>query len=262
MGAICKQLLAELGVTIGSYVVQIGQVTADIPDEMAYETRFTRAEENDLRCPLPEATEAMRSRIRQIMDEKDTLGGIFEVVALGVPPGLGSHTHWDRRLDSRLMGSIGSVHAIKGVEIGPAFMNASRTGAGVHDEIFVDEDGNLYRKSNNAGGFEGGITTGQPILVRAAMKPISTVLSPRQSVDLATGEPAETVYERSDFCAVPRAAVVGEAMMAITLADALLEKVGGDSLDEIRPRLVSLRKARLDDLPMENAPWRFEYGEE
>jgi chorismate synthase len=134
----------------------------------------------------------------------------------------------------------------------------------VHDEIFRDEAGNLTRQSNNAGGFEGGITTGGPIVVRAAMKPISTVLNPRQSVDLATGEETTTVYERSDFCAVPRAAVVGEAMVAFTLANALLEKVGGDSLAEMQPRFETLRQARLEDLPMDNIPWRFGYpiGEE
>jgi chorismate synthase len=266
VGAICKQLLSALGVTVGSYVVQIGEVVAQLPAEMptesTYEKRFAAAEENDLRCPVPGSTEEMRARIRQIMQERDTLGGVFEVVALGLPPGLGSHTHWDRRLDSRLMGSVGSVQAIKGVEIGPAFANASRPGSTVHDEIFTNEDGTLQRKSNNAGGFEGGITTGQPVVVRAAMKPISTVLNPRQSVDLATGEAAETVYERSDFCAVPRAAVVGEAMMAISLAGAMLEKLGGDSLAEIRPRLAALRQARLVDLPMDNVPWRFEYEED
>ncbi len=261
VGAICKQLLLALGVTLGSYVVQIGQVSADLPPEMTYKARFAAAEKNDLRCPTSEATEAMRAHIREIMLEKDTLGGVFEVVALGLPPGLGSHVHWDRRLDSRLMGSIGAVQAIKGVEIGPAFDNATRPGSAVHDEIFIDEAGVLQRKSNNAGGFEGGITTGQPVVVRAAMKPISTVLNPRQSVDLATGEAAETVYERSDFCAVPRAAVVGEAMMAFTLTGAMLEKLGGDSLAEIRPRLAALRQARLADLPMDNLPWRFGYEE-
>jgi chorismate synthase len=191
---------------------------------------------------------------------RDTLGGVFEVVVLGVPPGLGSHVHWDRRLTARLMFALGSIHAIKGVEIGPAFANASRRGSDVHDEIFLAEDGQtLVRRTNNSGGFEGGITTGQPIIVRAAMKPISTVLIPRQSVDLATGEPAETVYERSDFCAVPRAAVVGEAMTAITVADALLEKLGGDSIEEMKPRYAMLRRARLDELPVDNVPWRFGY---
>jgi chorismate synthase len=190
------------------------------------------------------------------MRVKDTLGGIFEVVALGVPPGLGSHVHWDRRLDARLMAAVGSIQAVKGVEIGPAFDNATRYGTQVHDEILV-VDGQTTRKSNRAGGFEGGITTGQPIVVRAAMKPISTTLTPLQSVDLATGEPAATRYERSDTCAVPRAAVVGEAMMAFAVTGALLEKLGGDSLVEITPRYSALTQGTLHELEMDNVPWRF-----
>ncbi|MFW5943259.1 MAG: chorismate synthase, partial [bacterium] len=260
VGAFCRQLLQAFDIEIGSYVVSIGDVTADLPPEMEYRQRFAAAEANDIRCPLPEAEEAMRQLIWDTMQAKDTLGGVFEVVALGAPPGLGSHVHWDRRLDSRLMHAVGSIHAIKGVEVGPAFDNAARPGSQVHDEIFLDEDGQrLVRRSNNAGGFEGGITTGEPIVVRAAMKPISTVLNPRRSVDLASGEPTETVYERSDFCAVPRAAVVGEAMMAITLADALLQKLGGDSVEEMRPRFEALRQARLEDLIMDDEPWRFGY---
>jgi chorismate synthase len=259
VGAICRQLLGVFGVVVGSYVTGIGDVEANIPDDMPYGRRFALADENDMRCPLPEAAEAMRARVREIMEARDTLGGVFEVVALGIPPGLGSHVHWDRRLDARLMWAVASIHAIKGVEIGPAFANAARPGSEVHDEIFRDEAGHLVRRTNNSGGFEGGITTGQPVVVRAAMKPISTVLNPRRSVDLATGEETGTVYERSDFCAVPRAAVVGEAMVAIELARALLEKLGGDSLDEMRPRFEALRQARLADLPMDNRPWRFGY---
>ena len=260
VGGICRQLLAAFGITIGSYVVRIGPVAVPIPPEMPYPERFTVAESNDVRCPVAEATEVLREHIWEIMQAKDTAGGVFEVVALGVPPGLGSHVHWDRRLNARLIFAVGSIQAIKGVEIGEGFANAARPGSEVHDEIFLDEDGDtLYRQSNNAGGFEGGITTGEPVVVRAAMKPISTVLNPRRSVDLATGEETETVYERSDFCAVPRAAVVGEAMVALTLADALVEKLGGDSLAEMRPRFEALRQARLSDLPMDNEPWRFDY---
>jgi len=260
VGGICRQLLAAFGITIGSYVVRIGPVAVPIPPEMPYPERFTVAESNDVRCPVAEATEVLREHIWEIMQAKDTAGGVFEVVALGVPPGLGSHVHWDRRLNARLIFAVGSIQAIKGVEIGEGFANAARPGSEVHDEIFLDEDEDtLYRQSNNAGGFEGGITTGEPVVVRAAMKPISTVLNPRRSVDLATGEETETVYERSDFCAVPRAAVVGEAMVALTLADALVEKLGGDSLAEMRPRFEALRQARLSDLPMDNEPWRFDY---
>lgn len=258
VGAVCRRFLAEFGITVGSYVVETGGVVAHIPENMSYEERFARAEENDVRCPLPEAAEAMRRRVREIMQARDTVGGVYEVVALGVPPGLGSHVHWDRRLTARLAAAMLSIHAMKGVEIGPAFTNARRTGTQVHDEIFV-EDGQLVRRTNRSGGLEGGITTGMPLVVRVAMKPISTTLTPLRSVDLATGEEATTKYERSDFSAVPRAAVVGEAMMAIVLADALLEKLGGDSLEEMRPRFQALRQARLDDLPMDNAPWRFDY---
>jgi chorismate synthase len=262
VGAICQQLLAAFGVRIGSYVIAIGDVSVTIPPTMSYAERFAAAEENDLRCPIPEATEAIRQRIAAIMQAKDTLGGVFEVVALGAPPGLGSHVHWDRRLDGLLMGSVGSIHAVKGVEIGPAFANAAQPGSAVHDEIFLGDDGrSLVRRSNNAGGFEGGITTGEPIIVRGAMKPISTVLNPRRSVDLATGEESDTVYERSDFCAVPRAAIVGEAMVAITLADALVTKLGGDNLAEMKQRFAALRRAHLDDLAMDNRSWRFGYDE-
>jgi chorismate synthase len=256
VGAVCQRFLAEFDVTVGSYVVQIGEVVAALPESLAYAERFARAEENDVRCPDPTAAAAMHAHIREAMALKDTLGGVFEVVALGVPPGLGSHVHWDRRLDARLMGAVGSIQAVKGVEIGPAFENAARRGTQVHDEIFVEE-GQLTRRTNRAGGFEGGITTGQPVVVRAAMKPISTTLTPLRSVDLATGEPAATRYERSDTCAVPRAAVVGEAMVAFVLADALLEKLGGDSLAEMQPRFASLRRGALDELEMDNAPWRF-----
>jgi chorismate synthase len=261
VGAICKQLLAAFDIRIGSYVTSVGEINADIPPTMLYQERFANAEGNDLRCPNPQRVEAMRQRVREIMQAKDTLGGVFEVVALGVPAGLGSHVHWDRRLDALLMWSIGSIHAIKGVEIGTAFANSQRPGSAVHDEIFLADDGQrLSRQTNHSGGFEGGISTGEPIIVRAAMKPISTVLNPRRSVDLANGEETVTVYERSDFCAVPRAAVVGEAMMAFTLADGLATKLGGDSIAEMRPRFESLRRARLEDLLMDNESWRFGYG--
>jgi chorismate synthase len=165
--------------------------------------------------------------------------------------------HWDRRLSGQLMAAVGSIQAIKGVEIGPAFENATRYGTQVHDEILV-RDRHLGRRTNRAGGLEGGITTGQPLVIRAAMKPISTTLTPLDSVDLATGEPATTRYERSDICAVPRAAVVGEAMVAFVLANALLEKLGGDSLAEIRPRFATLRRATLDELEMDNERWRLQ----
>ncbi|MBI5248925.1 MAG: chorismate synthase, partial [Desulfomonile tiedjei] len=168
--------------------------------------------------------------------------------------------HWERRLSARLMYAVGSIPAIKGVEIGAAFANALSTGTMVHDEIVLGLDGNLLkRRSNRAGGLEGGITTGEPILIRAAMKPISTTLKGLDSVDLGSGETARTLYERSDICAVPRAAVVAEAMVAYVLADALMEKLGGDSLEEMVPRFHALKSSRLEDLTMNNTPWNFGY---
>jgi chorismate synthase len=256
VGAICQRLLREFGITVGSYVVQIGQVETTLPDDCAYLDRFAQADMSEVRCPDPTAGEAMVSAIRETMRVRDTVGGVFEVVALGLPPGLGSHVHWERRLDARLMLAVGSIQAVKGVEIGPAFENATRLGTEVHDEIVV-EDGQLSRWTNRAGGFEGGITTGEPVVVRAAMKPISTTLMPLRSVDLATGREAPTQYERSDICAVPRASVVGEAMVAIALSDALLEKLGGDSIEEIRPRFAEMRRGALDELEMDDEPWRF-----
>jgi len=229
------------------------RMTQTTPDYLGL---FARAEGNDVRCPDPIAAEEMQAKIGEARAARESLGGIFQVVALGVPPGLGSHVHWDRRLDARLMAAVGSIQAVKGVEIGPAFENATRPGTRVHDEIFLQQ-GQLIRHSNRAGGLEGGITTGQVVLLRAAMKPIPTTLTPLRSVDLVDGKEAATQYERSDICAVPRAAVVGEAMVAFVLADALLEKLGGDSLDEMRPRFAALRRNSLEELEMDNAPWRF-----
>ncbi len=262
IGAIARRLLAEFGITVGGYVIAIGAEAAHFKDDPPdYPARFAAALASDVSCPDPEAAERMRAAIRQAKIDKDTLGGIIEVVALGLPPGLGSHVHYDRRLTGRLAGAVCSVPSIKGVEIGPAFENARRPGTQVHDRLTLDEDGRIRRTSNRAGGLEGGMTTGEPLIVRAAMKPISTTLTPLESVNLATGTPAHTEYERSDFCATPRAVVILEAMVALVLADELLRKLGGDSLEEMRPRFAALRQARLDDLPMDDTPWHFGYGE-
>ena len=255
IGAICRKFLLEWGVRVGSYVVEIGGVAANL-SEMPVEERIQRALDSEMACPDQAASTAMRERVSDIMQAKDTLGGVFEVVALGVPPGLGSHVHWDRRLSGRLAQALLSIHAMKGVEIGEAFANAKKPGTEVHDEIGVRE-GKLIRKTNRAGGLEGGITTGEPILLRVAMKPISTTLNPLMSVDLATGAETATHYERSDFCAVPRAGVIGEAMVCFVLAGALLEKLGGDSIPEMKPRFDSLRQTRLEELPMLNEPTMF-----
>ncbi len=255
VGAACRKFLAQFGIRVGSYVTEIGGVAAAL-GEMPLEERIRRALDAEMGCPDEAASLAMRDRVQQIMQDKDTLGGVFEVVALGLPPGLGSHVHWDRRLTGRLAQAMLSIHAMKGVEIGEAFANARKTGTQVHDEI-VTHEGKLTRRTNRAGGLEGGITTGQPIILRVAMKPISTTLNPLMSVDLATGEPTATEYERSDFCAVPRAGVIGEAMACFVLADALLEKLGGDSLGEMLPRFEALRQMRLEDLPMLDEPTVF-----
>jgi len=261
VGAVCKRLIAEFGIRVQGYVTAIGEVEAALLDSQTYEERFSAAEASEVRCPDEAASERMKQTIYECMQAKDTLGGIIEVAALGLPPGLGSHVQWDRKLDGRLLGAVGSVHAIKGVEIGRAFDMARLPGTQVHDAILTDGTA-ITRGSNRAGGLEGGITTGEPLIIRAAMKPIATTLNPLQSVNLATGEAAPIVYERSDFCPVPRGVPIIEAMIAIVLADALLEKLGGDSVNEMRPRFASLRGNRVADVPMDNTAWRFgyEYG--
>ncbi|MBN1309977.1 MAG: chorismate synthase [Anaerolineae bacterium] len=259
VGAIARRLLDAFEITVGGYVTEIGGEAATLIEPPDYPARFAAAEASDVRCPDEEASERFREAIRQAKIAKDTLGGVIEVVAIGLPPGLGSHVHYDRRLTGRLAGAVCSIPSIKGAEIGPAFANTRKPGTQVHDPIMLAEDGRLARASNRAGGLEGGMTTGEPLIVRAAMKPISTTLEPLPSVDLAGGEAAQTVYERSDFCATPRAVPVIEAMVALVLADELLRKLGGDSLDELRPRLAALRQSRLDDLPMDNVPWQFGY---
>ena len=261
-GAIARRLLAQFDVTVGGYVTAIGGEVAQFADDPPnYAARFAAAEQSPVRCPDPDATERIQAAIRQAKIDKDTLGGVIEVAALGLPPGLGSHVHYDRRLSGRLVGAVCSVPSIKGAAIGPAFENAHQRGTQVHDPIARDDAGRLVRTSNRAGGLEGGITTGAPLVVQAAMKPISTTLTPLPSVDLATGEPAQTTYERSDFCATPRAVPIIEAMVALVLADALLRKLGGDSLAELRPRFAALRRGHVDELPVDNQPWRFGYDE-
>jgi chorismate synthase len=236
VGALAKLLLAAFDVAVGSYVVEIGGVIATVPD-LAPEELCALAESSDVRCPDEQAATGMRVAIDAARQAGDSLGGVFVIVATGVPVGLGSHVHWDRRLDGRLAAAVMSIQAIRGVGIGPAFENARRPGTQVHDEFKrVSESASrlVTRGSNRAGGIEGGMSNGQPIEVRAAMKPIPTTLSPQRSVDLETGEQAETQYQRSDVCAVPAASIVGEAMVAWVLADGLIEKLGGDSVQEIK----------------------------
>lgn len=234
VGAVARQLLAHFGISVGSYVSEIGGEVTSLPD-VPHETLWELAEASDVRCPDEAAAARMRERIDEAQQAGDSLGGILVAAATGVPVGLGSHVHWDRRLDARLIWAVMSIPAIKGAEIGPAFENARRRGTEVHDEIHRAGT-KVTRHTNRAGGFEGGMTNGMPVVVRAAMKPIPTTVTPLQSVDLATGEPVETDYQRSDVCAVPAASIVGEAMVAWVLADALLEKLGGDSIGEMERR--------------------------
>ncbi len=256
-GAVCKHFLDQFGILIGGYVASIGEVQADFGD-MPYEERFQRAEESDVRCPDPTSAQKMRAEIEKAIHGKNTLGGVLEIVALNLPVGLGSFVQWDKRLEAKLAMAVMSVQAIKGVEVGDAFENAKRLGTLAHDPINLQPStSDLRRATNRAGGTEGGISNGQPIVIRAAMKPIATTLLPQPTVDLALKADSPTQYERSDFCPVPRAVPILEAMVAFVLADALLEKLGGDSMAEMKPRFATLRKATLDDLQMDNTPHVF-----
>jgi len=241
VGAICKHFLSQFGIIIGGYVRSIGMIEANIK-ESNLEVRFQVAEKNDVRCSDPAAAKKMISSIEKVIQNKDTLGGVIEVFAINVPVGLGSFSQWNRRLDARLAQAVMSVQAIKGIEIGDAIENTRVLGSKAHDEIQLDGS-ILKRPTNRAGGIEGGISNGKPIIIRAAMKPIATTLTPQLTVDLKTGEDSLTKYERSDFCPVPRAVPILEAMVAFVLADALIEKIGGDSLAE---------QARLEDLLVDN----------
>jgi chorismate synthase len=235
--AICKRLLKEFGVRIGSHLVHLGGIDAVRPDRMPDDLNAA-ADESPLRTLDRSAEARMIAYIDEIKRAGNTLGGICEVVADGLPVGLGSHVSWDRKLDGRIGAAIMSIPAVKGVEIGMGFDAARVTGAQVHDEIEPAPGrtlaGNVRRKTNRAGGLEGGMTTGEPLVVRVAMKPISTLMRPLGTVDVATGESAQAVAERSDVTAVPAMGVIAEAMVAFVLADALLEKFGGDSLGETK----------------------------
>ncbi len=239
-GAIAKRLLAELGVRVGSHIVSIGDVSACFPDELP-EDLNAAVDGDPVRCLDREASERIVTAIDRAKEEGDTLGGVFEVVVTGLPVGLGSYVSWDAKLDGRLAGAVMSIQAVKGVEIGLGFEGARRPGSRVHDPIETDPSkpraGEIGRASNRAGGLEGGVTTGEPVVVRGAMKPISTLRRRLPSVDLRDGSPADAAVERSDVCAVPAAGVVGEAMVALVLVDAVLEKFGGDSLGELRRNL-------------------------
>jgi chorismate synthase len=239
VGAICKSLLREFGIAVLSHVVVIGGVQARVGDLPPEQVRAL-AEASPVRCADREATEAMVASIDEARRRKTTLGGVFEVIVEGVPVGLGSYIQWDQKLDGRLARAVMSIQAIKGVEVGLGFTAARRFGFEAHDEIFYDPEGarphglKFYRATNYAGGLEGGVTNGEPIILRAAMKPLSTQYAPLRSVDLETKEPFEASVERSDVCAVPAAGVIGEGVVAFEVAAAMREKFGGDSLEEMK----------------------------
>jgi chorismate synthase len=257
LGSIAKRMLSEFNIFIGSYVVQIGSQKSEAEGRKLKEKHlldlFCRAEKSPVRCPDDDASKGMVDLIDRSAKDGNSLGGIFEVFAVGVPVGLGSHVQWDRKLDGRLAQAVMSIQAIKGVEIGRGFEAATLGGSEIMDEIFFSslklkdkgQPSGFYRKTNNAGGIEGGISNGMPVVLRAAMKPIPTLRKPLRSIDMKTRKAVSAAYERSDVCAVPAAAVVGEAMMALVLADAMFEKFGGDSREEIlgnyRNYLSSLR---------------------
>ncbi len=243
VGAVAKSILAEFDIHVYSYVAEIGgaglKSTEQISwasEEKAYADMFKKAEASEVRCPDGEAEEKIIRKIKAAMKKGDTLGGLFEVAVFGVPAGLGSYSQWDRKLEARLSYAIMGIQAIKGVEIGMGLGVAQIPGSEVMDEIYYRKGKaqGFYRKTNNAGGIEGGMSNGMPIIVRAAMKPIPTLKSPLASVDIESKKKFEAAYERSDVCAVPAASVIGEAVTATVIADCFLEKFGGDSLKEIK----------------------------
>lgn len=231
-GGLCRQFLRHLGIEVLSHVVVLGGVRAGRPQAADFGRVIAAAEASPVRCADPVASVRMVAAIDAAAERGDTLGGVFEVIATGCPPGLGSHIQWDTRLDSRLAAAIMGIQAIKGVEIGMGFGVAEIAGSQVHDELFHDGGSGYSRSTNHAGGVEGGMTNGEPVVVRGAMKPISTMKSPLRSVNMATLEASVAHFERSDVCAVPAAGVIGEAMVCIVLAEACLAKFGGDGMQE------------------------------
>ncbi|HUJ72029.1 MAG TPA: chorismate synthase [Verrucomicrobiae bacterium] len=242
IGGVCKLLLAEVGVDIVGHIVSLGGVQAKT-DGLTFAQIRERSEASEVRCADPEAEKRMIEAVDAAKAQGDTLGGVFEIVAVGCPIGLGSHVQWDRKLDANLARALMSIQAMKGVEVGLGFEAARRFGSQVHDEILPAQEGILTRAGNNAGGIEGGMTNGQPVVVRVAMKPLSTLMKPMRSVDIQTGQEVKATVERSDVCAAPAAAVIGEAVVAFELAKALLDKFGGDSVRELKRNVDSYREA-------------------
>lgn len=245
LGAVAKKFLSEFGIRVGSYVIQIGRVQSSKSKAQSSEKELfeilEKAEASPVRCPDKGAAQKMVALIKTAVKDGNSLGGVFEVFITGVPVGLGSHVQWDRKLDGRLAQALMSIQAIKAVEVGLGFEMSGRAGSEVMDEIFYEgakrrKQGAMkgfYRRTNNAGGIEGGMSNGMPITIRAGMKPIPTLRRPLNSVDIVSKEQFEAAYERSDVCAVPAASVIGEAVAALVLADVFLEKFGGDSMEEV-----------------------------
>ena len=238
VGALAKVYLRALGVEIRSHVTQIGPVTVPARDDLTV-ADFDAVDESPVRCLDADGSQAMVEHINTARKANESVGGVYEVIAFGVTPGIGSYVAWDERLDGRLAQAIMSIQAMKGVGIGDGFDLAGRPGSQAHDEIFYSEEGGFARETNRAGGLEGGMTTGTPLVVRGAMKPLPTLTKPLRSVDLETHEPAAALRERTDSCTVPAAAVVAEAMVALVLAPAYKEKLGGDHIDDARAALAA-----------------------
>ena len=237
-GAVAKAFLRAVGVEVVSHVTQIGSVQAPERNGLAFED-FAEVDASPVRCLDAGASKAMVEEINVLRKRNESLGGVFEVRAFGLVPGLGSHVSWEERLDGRIGLAMLSIQAIKGCGIGDGFDLAGRPGSAAHDEIFYEEERGYYRETNRSGGVEGGMSTGEPLVVRCGMKPLPTLTKPLRSVDIATREPAEALRERTDSCTVPAAGVVGEAMLAIVLASAYREKFGGDHVDDVRAALAA-----------------------
>ena len=240
-GALAKAFLGDFGVQVFSHVVQIGSVRAPEPESLTPED-FAAVDESPVRCLDQEAGDAMVEEINKQRKANESLGGVFEVRAFGLVPGIGSHVSWETRMDGRLAQAIMSIQAMKGASVGDAFDVAGRVGSQAHDEIFWSEERGYYRETNRSGGLEGGMTTGEPLVVRGAMKPLPTLTKPLRSVDTESKEPAQALRERTDSCTVPAAGVVGEAMVALVLADAYREKFGGDHIDDVRAAFAAYRE--------------------
>ncbi|MBX3309462.1 MAG: chorismate synthase [Cryobacterium sp.] len=254
LGAIARAFLAEFGVSVLSHTLSIGTVRVPEGTPLPGPDDVARLDEDPLRCADPDTSALMVAEVDSAQKDGDTLGGVIEVLAFGLPPGLGSYTHWDRRLDAQLASAIMGIQAIKGVEVGDGFLTTTRRGSKAHDELFTTGSG-IARSTDRAGGTEGGMSTGSVLRVRAGMKPISTVPHALRTIDVTTGTAAEAHHQRSDVCAVPASGIVAEAMVALVLANSLLEKFGGDSLAETRRNVCGYLDAIPENLRMSASAW-------